>query len=215
MVSTKGINDRQSADTSVPKSSSILFFASAVYCRLRMSGVKVCQLCFSKHGEDCYVLATGSLHDFLATQAQATPFLFKYLTDVSGNLSSFFLCVLCDSWVRRQASSRKVLLTIDRFILSILFPGHHSYRSPEMRTSIRICKSIMREDNVVLRSICPPIVLQTCATLAQLNILLKSRNVTKNLSYALWKTMGQPYFMSNARYAKDIRCARKVLEEGK
>jgi hypothetical protein len=207
------MKDFHSADTSVPKSFSTFFFTSAVYCRFRMSDVKICQLCFSKHGEDCYVLATGSLHDFLAMQAQPTPFLYKYLTDVSGNLSSFFLCVLCDSWVRRQESNKKVLLTIDRFILSILFPGHCLYRSPEMRTSVRICKSILREDNVVLRSICPPIVLRTCATLVELNILLKSRNVTKNLSYALWKTMGEPYFLSNARYGKDIRCAKKKNEE--
>lgn len=178
-----------------------------------MTNVKVCQLCFAKDGDNCYVLSTSSLHDFLNGKAQETPFLQRYLKDVSGKLSSFFLCVLCDSWVRRQSHLTKVLLSVDRFILSILFPGHPKYKAPEMRTSIRICTSLLREDNHLLRSLCPAIVIQTCMKLQEEKIFLESRHVTKNLSYAVWQCMGKPFFLSNAQFAKSLRCVRKIRNE--
>jgi hypothetical protein len=63
----------------------------------------VCQLCFHE-GSDAasFILSTAAVHQFLDERAIPTPFLFAYLLRLRKKMNSFYLCVNCDSWVRRR-----------------------------------------------------------------------------------------------------------------
>ena len=63
----------------------------------------VCQMCFQTASDTgSYILSTAAVHQFLDERAVPTPFLFAYLLRLRKKMNSFYLCVNCDSWVRRR-----------------------------------------------------------------------------------------------------------------
>ena len=188
---------------------------SYVSCTDTDEKMKVCQMCF--HESSIYtkssMLSTSVLHRFLDDKAVATPFLHAYLQQLRKKMDCFFICGNCDSWIRRQnlpKSTRnggKVLLAVDRLILSIMTPGH--YTPPEMRITKRLITTI-RKDNGRnwLGTICPPFVVRT---ICDNDILLESRKVLKSISMATWKSGRRQAVLGNATFAKNVRCAQHEL----
>jgi len=172
-----------------------------------VEGTKTCQLCFAGENE-AYVLATGSLHRFIREKARPSPYLYSFLLRESDNVSSFFCCCNCDSWIRRQKTNAKVLLVVDRFILSILFPG--VYTSPEKRTCQRIIRGIQQNGyQNMLASICPYFVLRV---LRENRICIRSREVASSLAAATWHSSREQTFVSNPLYAKSLRWTKRKRE---
>ena len=164
----------------------------------------MCQLCFGG-GDGTYVLATGSLHRFIREKARPTPYLYSFLLRESDNVTSFFCCCNCDSWMRRQKTEEKVLLVVDRFILSILFPG--VYTNPEKRTCQRIIHGIQRNKyKDILASICPNFVLRV---LRENKICIRSREVASSIAAATWHSSREQTFVSNSAYAKSLRWTKR------
>jgi hypothetical protein len=179
--------------------------------------IKVCQLCFQGgSAKKSSILSTSVVHRFLDEKAVPTPFLYAYLQHLRKKMDSFFVCGNCDSWIRRQNPPRpagtivvgeKVLLAVDRLILSIMLPGH--YAPPEMRITQRLVTTIRKNDaRNWLATICPPLVVRT---ICDNDILLASRKVLKSISVATWRSGRRQAILGNANFAKNIRCAQHDL----
>jgi hypothetical protein len=179
--------------------------------------LRVCQLCFQggRARNSSYILSTSVLHKFLDEKAAKTPFLFEYLQHLRKKMNSFFVCGNCDSWIRRQnncygrggAPTGKVLLSVDRLILSIMLPG--SYAPPEMRITQRLVHTLrMHGGNNWMSTICPPLVVRV---LLDNDILLQSRKVLKSITVATWRSGRRQVVLGNAVFAKNVRCAQHIL----
>jgi hypothetical protein len=176
--------------------------------------IKICQLCFQcSFTRKTSILSTSVVHRFLDERAVATPFLYAYLQHLRKKMDCFFLCGNCDSWIRRQnpprpagtiVTGKRVLLTVDRLILSIMLPGY--YVPPEMRITQRHVVTIRKNNGRNwLATICPPFVVRT---ICDNDILLASRKVLKSIALATWRSGRRQEVLGNADFAKNIRCAR-------
>jgi hypothetical protein len=155
------------------------------------------------------VMATQVLHRFLDEKASPSPFLYEYLQHLRKEVSCFFLCGNCDSWLRRQHppgsinDGKKILLLVDRLILSIMVPGEIA--PPEMRITQRLVLAIRQDEGRNwLGSICPPFVIKA---ICDNDIPLKSRKVLKSIALATWKAGRRQTVLGNAVFAKNIRCS--------
>jgi hypothetical protein len=179
---------------------------------------RICQLCFESVQDKkySYIVSTPSVHTFLDNNALATPFLYAYLQHLRKKTECFPVCSNCDSWVRRQTHANqwgdrprnrkskdtKIILAVDRLILSIILPG--TYIPPEMRIANRLMTTIRKNGgNNWLSSICPPIVVRT---ICDNDIRLASRVVLKGVCTAAWKSGRRQSIFGNASFAKSIRC---------
>lgn len=177
--------------------------------------IKVCQMCFQEgsSSDKKSILSTSALHRFLDDKAVSTPFLYAYLQQLRKKMNCFFICGNCDSWIRRQNSQagvsagKKVLLAVDRLILSIMTPG--DVVPPEMRVTQRLVATIRQDKGRNwLGSICPPFVVQV---ICENDILLESRKVLKSISIATWRSGRRQPVLGNAVFAKNIRCSQHDL----
>ena len=177
--------------------------------------MKVCQMCFQigSFRDKPSMLSTSVLHRFLDEKAIPTPFLYAYLQQMRKKMNCFFICGNCDSWIRRQnppnshPDGNKILLAVDRLILSIMLPGN--YTPPEMRITQRLVATIRKDKGRNwLGSICPPFVIRT---ICDNDILLESRKVLKSISIATWRSGRRQPVLGNATFAKNIRCAQHEL----
>jgi hypothetical protein len=179
---------------------------------------KVCQLCFQGASirNKSSILSTSVVHRFLDEKAVATPFLYAYLQHLRKKMECFFVCGNCDSWIRRQnpprpagtiATGKRILLAVDRLILSIMLPG--SYKPPEMRITQRLVNTIRKDGGRNwLATICPPLVIRT---ICDNDILLASRKVLKSISIATWRSGRRQVVIGNAHFAKNVRCSQHDL----
>jgi hypothetical protein len=176
--------------------------------------IKVCQLCFQcDPSNKASIVSTSVVHRFLDEKAMPTPFLYAYLQHLRKKMDCFFLCGNCDSWIRRQnppelygttVTGSRVLLAVDRLILSIMLPG--TYVPPEMRIAQRLINTIRKNSGRNwLATICPPLVIRT---ICDNDILLASRKVLKSISIATWRSGRRQEVLGNAKFAKNIRCAQ-------
>ena len=175
--------------------------------------LRVCQMCYQggRARNSSYILSTSVLHKFLDEKAAVTPFLFEYLQHLRKKMASFFVCGNCDSWIRRQnvcygrggSINGKVLLSVDRLILSIMLPG--SYTPPEMRITQRLVHTLrMNGGSNWLSTICPPLVIRV---LMDNDIVLQSRKVLKSICLSTWRSGRRQVVFGNAIFAKNVRCA--------
>jgi len=199
----------------------------------------VCQMCFQA-GSDTgsYVLSTAAVHQFLDERAVPTPFLFAYLLRLRKKMNSFYLCVNCDSWVRR----RNQVYTKSKKPASSTTSAANATNSSSTNTAATTGASLERTtllavDRLILSVMLPGTytppemrITQRLITTIRKNgghnwlaticpplvvqslrdneIRLESRKVLKSLSVATWRSGRQQEVLGNAAFAKNIRCAQ-------
>ena len=170
------------------------------------------------------------LHTFLTQKCHVTPFLYRFLLNISSNeqLAEItpMICIACVNWKlrcgngllarSRNSNSRRrhcmsyptkftrPLLQIDQLLLFLVNPGKHFL--PDRRCLLRLIESMQNKGNVFLQTIIPQNVLHIVT-----QIDIQSPLIVNDMIRAWWEYNNQPVFMMHSETA---RLVRNMLKNG-